>query len=297
MDKSIVEGDIMIKCIATDMDGTLVTGAHIITKENKEAILAAQARGIEVVVATGRSYEEARFVLEEEGLKVPMILVNGAEIRTKEGTLIGENPIEKSEATEIARNLNELDIYFEIYTTKGTYTNDREKGLALIVDIFLSINPGADRDFILEESKERFAEGNIHVVEDYDHVFRSEDHKILKFLVFSFDNEKIETASKVLKHFPNIVVSSSAKGNIEITHKQAQKGVALEQFVKERGISLSETMAIGDNFNDVSMLSRVGRSVAMGNAAEEVKAICHFVTATNEESGVGKAIMQALKES
>jgi Cof subfamily protein (haloacid dehalogenase superfamily) len=292
-----MEGDIMIKCIATDMDGTLVTGAHIITKENRDAILAAQAKGIEVVVATGRSYEEARFVLEEEGLKVPMILVNGAEIRTKEGTLIGENPIEETEATEIAKTLNELEIYFEIYTTKGTYTNDREKGLALIVDIFLSINPGADRAFIQEASKERFSEGNIHVVDDYDHLFRSEEHKILKFLVFSFDDEKLTTASKALEYFPSIVVSSSAKGNIEITHKQAQKGVALEQFVKERGIALEDTMAVGDNFNDVSMLKRVGRSVAMGNAADEIKAMCDFVTATNEESGVGKAIMEALKEN
>jgi Cof subfamily protein (haloacid dehalogenase superfamily) len=292
-----MEGDSMIKCIATDMDGTLVTGAHKITKENREAILAAQAKGIEVVVATGRSYEEARFVLEEEGLKCPMILVNGAEIRTKDGTLIGENPIKKEEAKEIAKTLLEHDIYFEAYTSKGTYTNDREKGLALIVDIFLSINPGADREFIQQEAKERFAEGNIHVVESYDQLFQSEEHQILKFLVFSFDDEKLTTASKALQYFENIVVSSSARGNIEITHKLAQKGVALEQFVKERGISLSETMAVGDNFNDVSMLERVGRSVAMGNAAPEVKAICDFVTATNEESGVGKAIMEALKES
>lgn len=287
----------MIKCIATDMDGTLVTGAHIITEENKEAILVAQAKGIEVVVATGRSYEEARFVLEESGLRCPMILVNGAEIRKEDGTLIGENPIEKSEATEIAKMLNEHDIYFEVYTTKGTYTNDREKGLALIIDIFLSINPGTDRDFIQEASKERFSEGHIHVVENYDHLFRSDEHKILKFLVFSFDVEKLLTASKALAYFPSIVVTSSAKGNIEITHKQAQKGVALEQFVKERGIGLEETMAVGDNFNDVSMFKRVGRSVAMGNAVDEIKALCNYVTASNEESGVGKAILEALKES
>jgi Cof subfamily protein (haloacid dehalogenase superfamily) len=292
-----MEGDIMIKCIASDMDGTLVTGAHIITEENKQAILTAQAKGIEVVIATGRSYEEAVFVLKDAGLECPMILVNGAEIRTKEGTLIGENPIEKSEAREIAKSLNELDIYYEVYTSKGTYTNDREKGLALIVDIFFSINPDADREFVLAESKERFEEGNIHVIEDYEYLFKSKDHKILKLLVFSFDEEKITAASKILEHFSNIVVSSSAKGNLEITNIHAQKGVALEQFVKERGISLEETMAVGDNFNDVSMFKRVGRSVAMGNAVDEIKAICDFVTSSNEESGVGRAIMEAIKES
>lgn len=279
------------------MDGTLVSAAHVISEENKKAILEAQARGIEVVVATGRSYEEARFVMEDAGLQCPMILVNGAEIRSKDGTLIGVNPIEKSEAIEIAKTLNEFDIYYEIYTDKGTYTNDREKGLALIVDIFFSINPDADRDFILKESKERFEEGNIHIIDDYDLLFKSEEHKILKLLVFSFDEEKLSAGRKAMEYFSNIAVSSSAKGNLEITHIKAQKGVALEQYVTERGISLEETMALGDNFNDVSMFQRVGRSVAMGNAVDEIKAMCDFVTATNDESGVGKAILALLEES
>lgn len=279
------------------MDGTLVSAAHVISEENKKAILEARARGIEVVVATGRSYEEARFVMEDAGLQCPMILVNGAEIRSKDGTLIGVNPIEKSEAIEIAKTLNEFDIYYEIYTDKGTYTNDREKGLALIVDIFFSINPDADRDFILKESKERFEEGNIHIIDDYDLLFKSEEHKILKLLVFSFDEEKLSAGRKAMEYFSNIAVSSSAKGNLEITHIKAQKGVALEQYVTERGISLEETMALGDNFNDVSMFQRVGRSVAMGNAVDEIKAMCDFVTATNDESGVGKAILALLEES
>ena len=53
----------MIKCIATDMDGTLLNSVQQISEENKEAILKAQAQGIEVVVATGRSYQEATYVL------------------------------------------------------------------------------------------------------------------------------------------------------------------------------------------------------------------------------------------
>jgi len=53
-------------------------------------------------------------------------------------------------------------------------------------------------------------------------------------------------------------------------------------------------MAIGDNYNDLSMMLKVGRAVAMGNADEEIQRQCHFVTATNEESGVGKAIKLAL---
>jgi Cof subfamily protein (haloacid dehalogenase superfamily) len=286
-----------IKCIASDMDGTLLSGAHVISDENKEAILAAQAQGIEFVVATGRSYEEAEFALKEAGIECSFICVNGAEVRSSEGKIIGQNPIAKAEAIEIAQLLHEMGVYFEVYTDHGTYTNDREKGLELIVDIFLSINPGLDRNYVKEESKKRFDEGHIHVVENYDELFEGEKHQILKLLAFSFDDEKLEGASKVLGELSSIAISSSAKGNLEITNVNAQKGIALEQFVEKRGITLAETMALGDNFNDVSMFKRVGRAVAMGNAAEEIKSLCDYVTATNEESGVGKAILEAMKES
>lgn len=55
-------------------------------------------------------------------------------------------------------------------------------------------------------------------------------------------------------------------------------------------------VAIGDNLNDISMLERVGYPVAMNNATYEVKDIAKYVTDTNENSGVGKAIMKILKE-
>ena len=91
-----------------------------------------------------------------------------------------------------------------------------------------------------------------------------------------------------------MAVSSSGHENLEITNRQAQKGIALEAFVKAKGIVLAETMAMGDSFNDVSMLERVGRAVAMGNAAYEIKTLCDVVTETNDEHGVAKAILEVL---
>jgi hydroxymethylpyrimidine pyrophosphatase-like HAD family hydrolase len=89
-------------------------------------------------------------------------------------------------------------------------------------------------------------------------------------------------------------VSSSGHNNLEITHRNAQKGIALETFVKSKGIDISETMAMGDSFNDVSMLERVGRAVAMGNADYEIKTLCDVITATNDEHGVAQAILEVL---
>ena len=66
-----------------------------VSQENKEAIRKAQAQGIKVVVATGRSYQEVRFVLDEADLHCPVICVNGAEVRTKEGDIYSATPIEE----------------------------------------------------------------------------------------------------------------------------------------------------------------------------------------------------------
>lgn len=284
----------MIKCIATDMDGTLLTATQEITGENREAILQALDKGVEVVVATGRSYQEARFVLEEAGLKLPMICVNGAEVRSNDGKIISSSPLKKEQARQAALRLVESGVYFEVYTNQGTYTEDEDKAISIIVDIFSTANPEIPIEQIAEAAEERLHKGLVRTIEHYDRLFEEDQYEIYKLLAFSLDPEKLAAANNALKEIDGLAISSSGRENIEITSLEAQKGIALEKFVQSRSISLEETMALGDNFNDVSMLKKVGKPVAMGNAVEEIKALCGEVTLTNEESGVGKAIMAVL---
>ena len=286
----------MIKCIATDMDGTLLTATQEITLENREAILKAKGQGVEVVVATGRSFQEARFVLEESGLKLPIICVNGAEVRSEIGEIVSSSPLNKADARQAALRLVESGVYFEVYTNKGTFTEDEDMAISIIVDIFSTANPEVPIEIIAKAAEERMHKGLITKIEHYDRLFEDDQYEIYKLLAFSLDDDKLESAKDGLKEIGGLAVSSSGHENIEITSLDAQKGIALEQFATSRGISLKETMALGDNFNDVSMLKKVGKPVAMGNAAEEIKELCGEVTLTNEESGVGKAIMKVLED-
>lgn len=286
----------MIRCIATDMDGTLLTATQQITPENREAIRKALENGVEVVVATGRSYQEAKFVLEEAGIRLPMICVNGAEVRSKTGEIVSSNPLNKEQARQAALRLVENGVYFEVYTNEGTYTEDEDKAISIIVDIFSTANPEVPIEQIAKAAEDRLHKGLVRTIEHYDRLFEQEQYEIYKLLAFSLDPEKLEAANVALKEIEGLAISSSGSENIEITSLDAQKGVALEKFVASRGISLEETMALGDNFNDVSMLKRVGKPVAMGNAVDEIKTLCGEVTLTNEESGVGKAIMAVLEE-
>lgn len=281
----------MIKCIATDMDGTLLDSvSKKITPDNRQAILDAQAEGIEVVITTGRAFDEVNYLLDEARLECPLILVNGAETRSKDRKITSANPLTREQAIDAARILSENGVYFEVYTDKGKYTHDREKSAEIILHIVTSANAEAD----VEEAKKFAMEraSKIKIISNYDELL---DDQVYKYLAFSFDDQQLGKASKELEKLADLAVSSSGHGNIEITHHTAQKGVALEKFVRSRGISLEETMAIGDSYNDVSMFERVGRAVAMGNADEMIKTKCDFVTARNDESGVAKAIWDVLK--
>ena len=285
----------MIKCIAIDMDGTLLNSMQEIPEGNKQAILKAQSQGVEVVVATGRSYQEATYVLHAAGLSCPVICVNGAEVRSKEGDVISANPIPKQLARETAAKLSENDIYFEVYTNYGAYSTDADKAVSTLVDIVMSANPEADRDEIIVAAGARVRDGLIHMVEDYEQLFVDDEKMIYKFLAYSFEDPgRLKAASTALAVYDELEVTKSGYENIEITYNKAQKGMALEAFTKAMDIALADTMAIGDNFNDISMLEKAGRAVAMGNASDEIKALCDVVTDTNENSGVGKAILEVL---
>ncbi|WP_226675474.1 Cof-type HAD-IIB family hydrolase [Rossellomorea aquimaris] len=285
----------MITLIATDMDGTLLNEHQEISEANKQAILDAQQQGIEVVVATGRSYEEARYVIEEAGISCEIVCANGAEVRNKQGEIIYQAGIESARAKEIASVLNETGIYFEIYTDRGTYTENYEMGVELIVDIFTTANPTVSEEQVRQAARERFEKGHIKLVEDYGVLFEDDSELVYKFLVFSFDEKQLAEANEKLNELSGIAVSSSGKENIEVNSIEAQKGVALEKLLKDKGLSPENSMAMGDNLNDLSMMKVVGRPVAMGNALDQIKEFCPFITATNKEDGVAKAIQEAIK--
>ena len=78
-------------------------------------------------------------------------------------------------------------------------------------------------------------------------------------------------------------------------HPNVSKGNALSKLAEHLNISMKDTAAIGDNFNDVSMLQMAGLGIAMGNAEPEIRAMANTITRTNVEHGVAHAIHSLLE--
>lgn len=287
----------MITSIATDMDGTLLNGKMQVSEANRDAIKKAQKLGVEVIVATGRSYAEARFALEGSGIECPIIAVNGAETRNTAGEIVQFTALKDEVSANIYRRLKDVGVYFEVFTNKGTYTDNPDKAVELLVDIVLSAHPETPIEEIREKARRRVDEKLILPVDEYESIIHNIDQQIYKFFVFSTDDELLQKASDRLEGIEGIAVSSSGDENLEITSELAQKGIALEAFLTSKGLSMNDALAVGDNYNDLSMLEKVKYSYAMGNAHENIKRACRFETAGNNENGVAQAIEDALERS
>ena len=287
----------MINLIATDMDGTLLNAAHEISEENIQAIKYAQSQGITVVIATGRAFYEANAPINQTDLKVPYICLNGAEVRDESFNIMSTSNLNRELINRITVELNKENIFYQVYTNLGIYTENPLRDLEIYIDIAQRAGQEADVEKIKSGIQKRIDNGTLKVVENYDKIQDTPGEIVMKILAFDSDLEKIDRVSETLAKSESLAVSSSSRGNIEITHSDAQKGIALNTIAERLNIDMKNVMAIGDNMNDVSMLERVGYSVAMENAAPEVKAIAKYETDSNEQSGVGKAIMKLLREN
>jgi Cof subfamily protein (haloacid dehalogenase superfamily) len=281
-----------MKLVAIDMDGTLLNNHRTISRANEQAIRQAQEQGIKVVIATGRSYKEALPVLQEASIICPMICVNGAEIRSESGARLLSIPMEMDLFQFVDHTLSEYQLYYELYTDQGTFTNDRKKAISVAIDFLRTARPDLSDSELVDIAQRRFRNGQVIYTSNYEEMLQAEGTEVYKFLTFSSEREQLIAARDKLNQNDELAISASAHFNLEITKKEAQKGMAVSRVARYFGISLEETMAIGDNFNDLSMIEKVGYGVAMGNAEEEIKRIARFVTKTNDEDGVAFAIQK-----
>ena len=279
-----------MKCIASDMDGTLLNEDQKISEENRKALEAVRDMGGQVIIATGRSFKEARLVLDEINFNCPIISMNGAAVYDQKGELITSQPISFEELDSAITFLEEAGLYFELYTNHGVFSKNPERAIDTLVDIVLSANPEHDREDVRRRALARIEYGFLFETQDYHALIKEEDMQVFKILVFSLYKDQLSQAAQGLARFDGLTITSSGKGNIEINHRGISKGNALEKLLSQYGIPLEETIAIGDNLNDVSMFEKAGLSIAMGNARDDIKRICKDTTLSNKEDGVAHAI-------
>ncbi|WP_273126370.1 Cof-type HAD-IIB family hydrolase [Bacillus weihaiensis] len=280
----------MKKLIAIDLDGTLLSSHIEISQENIKALQEAQEAGHIVMICSGRAPEDIKIVLEKTPLECPIAGSNGTMV-IADGKLLSQVSIQKEIVQSVAKILNEQKFPFKIYTNKGIFVAKTWSERMLI---FLEENPDIAKGltekeykFMTEQPKETDTIKHFEKVED---ILSNTEITIQKFFVptLSGKNELITH----LKDVKGISVTTSGPYNIEIMDVNGHKGNGVKVMAEYFNIPIEDTVAIGDNFNDVPMLEVAGLSVAMGNADPTVKEMADVVTLTNNEHGVAHAIRE-----
>jgi HAD superfamily hydrolase (TIGR01484 family) len=116
------------------------------------------------------------------------------------------------------------------------------------------------------------------------------DHQWLKIGFSSPDQAKLDNLVEKLSYHEALELTNSMPTNVEINPAGVNKANALRKVCEQLGITMDNVMACGDSLNDIKMIQQAGIGVAMGNAQEAVKQASYFVTETNDQDGVARAI-------
>ena len=277
-----------MKLIAIDMDGTLLSNEKTISQANIQAIQDAKDQGHIIMICSGRPHDGILQFLAENKLDLPLAGSNGAVTYT-ENKIIHSAIMDVHVAAKVFHQLEEQRHPFKIYTNKGVFTQEAflERAQKEYLDAPEKEGPHRIKIELLVESHTNFPSNMITTFED---LTEDKELVIFKYFVFVPHELKKQTLHSSIESIEGLAITSSGMDNLEIMGTDGNKGTGLKQMAKHYHIPIEDTIAIGDNFNDLPMLNVAGLSVAMENAEENVKKVCDVITLSNEEDGVAYAI-------
>lgn len=270
------------KLIAFDLDGTFLDSEKHLIEENVHALQRAYEKGLYIVPATGRTWPG----IPEELKRLPFIryciTVNGAQIYDRrEDKVLHRAEIPAQRALEMMEFMDGVDALYDCYQDNAGWMSRRfyEKLEEYVTDKVLLPHVRQLRQPV-EELKDMIRENG-----------RSVQKMQMHFKDMALRLEYLDMLPGI---FTDMAITSSLYNNIEINCLEANKGAALERLCGILGIGRDESIAFGDDTNDISMLRAAGMGVAMGNGKDSVKAAADMVTLSNDKAGLAKALEELL---
>ena len=269
-----------IKVIAMDLDGTALNHQKQLTERTRAAIQNAAKSGIQIVVATGRTFSS----LAPEVLAMPEITCaitsNGAVVnRIPDGAVLLHNYPNPETVSEIAGMIQEEKIDTEVCTGGQAYIGQ------------------SYYDRVLEGKTNRdvqYVKTTRHPVPDI-YRFLLEHRVAIENINLNFKTlEEKQQWQQRFQKLPGVTPTSSFLFNVELGGATTSKAHALQALLDEWQMTSRQVMAFGDSENDLGMIQMAGIGVAMANGMEEVRQAADLLAESNEEDGVAKIIEQLI---
>ncbi|MFN0010306.1 MAG: HAD-IIB family hydrolase [Phycisphaerales bacterium] len=288
------------KLLAIDLDGTLVDHHGHVSPANLRALRAAREAGIMVVVCTGRALIESMQVIRAIEQRDPVIVAGGAMVSCPDtGLTLERFALDQSLTSDIVSHLTARGhaalVLKDPHAAGYDYLVVSERGIEAVdaSSRWWFKNMGARLRCVAR-------------LEDDEHP----EHSV-RIGAYAANTPVDELAAELrtrfggvamLQHFSGVMLPAERKlagiesvHIVELFHAQADKWQALDRLAMRLGIPRTETAAIGDQLNDLSMITHAGLGIAMGNGHERVKAAARRTTLSVDEDGVAHAIGMILE--
>jgi Cof subfamily protein (haloacid dehalogenase superfamily) len=269
-----------VRLIALDIDGTLLDENSRLPAINRNAVAEAAKRGIEIALVTGRRYDFATPIARQFPCPLTMIVNNGALVKSSDGD------------TQLV-HLLPRDIATRVLDAAGAF---REQAS-------VCFNRPRENQVIYERIdwedplRRGYFERNREYLAEMSPLRDCLTEDPIQVMFTGYANE-VREIGKVLSHLPFVSEFSLARtiydkrdfGLVDVVALGCSKGSTLAEWVRRRGWSREDVMAIGDNLNDMEMLQYAGLPVVMGNSVPELKSLGWRETLSNDQGGVAAAI-------
>lgn len=255
------------RLVVIDLDGTLLGPDHQVGERDAVAVRACVAQGVRVVLASGRLFASISAFAKQLGLDGPHISLNGGTIgHLPSGMLSDVQALTAPLLQQAVAAFDQHRVPIAVFAANGIY-----------------IRPDVAHE--LTRLIVSYGEPEPIIVPELTLAHIPQPVKVLSFLTPSPLDEHLREA-----YTPLFEVVRTGHDFFEFLTPGVSKGAALQRLLTQFEIAPTETLVIGDNFNDVSMFRVAGTSVAMGNALPAVREQATTVTLANTESGVAVAL-------
>lgn len=279
----------MIRLLAIDIDGTLLDGAGRLPDVHRDAVVAAHERGVEIALATGRSFHFARPIAGLLPIPLTLIANNGAVVKDHTGVTLLRHVLSRQAARRLLEETGAYEDSVAIVFDRPTVDHERQIVFA--------------RMDWSHPNRRGYFEKNRAFIAAADGPLSDELSDDPIQVMFNGSVAPMRELAAALRAMPiadqfTVAVTEYERRDfslVDVNGPGCSKGTTLARWAASRGFSRDAVMAVGDNLNDVEMLDYAGTPFVMGNATEALKARGYRLTGSNDEGGLAMAIRTQLR--
>lgn len=283
-----------MKLIVSDLDGTFLNSKRQVPGANIAALRAAREKGMEIAIATGRNYGNVLELFRGTGLRPHVISNNGAFVYDREGQLLYAAGADEEHVRHAWEWLAGRNYFYALCTDLAVYMPANARMILLedyqsASERVYTVSP----DKLARDIDAFLGMKTVCLIEDFRQLF-GQNLTFGNISAITLDAEKLRQGRSYFEHYQGLAMTIAGREIFEMLHPSVSKGNALEHLTARLAVPLPEVMAIGDHYNDISMLEKVGVSVAVDNAEDKVKEICRYISHSNDQNGVAHIVRKLL---